>query len=78
MQMEPHSKLSARELLLIFVFWTALASLSAINQLLDSRIDAQMARTAWRPLVSGTLTPRQYLRPLYPNYHPRSAQKEKD
>jgi signal transduction histidine kinase len=37
MQMEPHSKLSGRELLLIFVFWTALASLSAVNQLLDPR-----------------------------------------
>ena len=41
--------------------WLAAASAAAINQLLDSRIDAQMARTAWRPLVAGTLTPRQAL-----------------
>ena len=41
--------------------WFAASSAAAINQLLDSRIDAQMARTSWRPLVSGTLTPRQAL-----------------
>ena len=35
--MQSHSRLSGRELLLIFVFWTALASLSALNQLLDPR-----------------------------------------
>ena len=41
--------------------WLAASSAAAINQLLDTRIDAQMARTAWRPLVAGTLTPRQAL-----------------
>jgi len=41
--------------------WLAASSAAAINQLLDSRIDAQMARTAWRPLVAGTLSPRQAL-----------------
>ena len=41
--------------------WLAASSAAAINQLLDSRIDAQMARTSWRPLVSGTLTARQAL-----------------
>jgi heme o synthase len=41
--------------------WLAASSAATINQLLDSRIDAQMARTSWRPLVSGTLTPRQAL-----------------
>jgi len=41
--------------------WLAASSAAAINQLLDSRIDAQMARTSWRPLVAGTLTPRQAL-----------------
>src|SRR6476619_5373527 len=41
--------------------WLAASSAAAINQILDSRIDAQMARTSWRPLVSGTLTPRQAL-----------------
>ena len=35
--MESHSRLSSRELLLIFVFWAALATLSAVNQLLDPR-----------------------------------------
>jgi len=32
-----HARLSGRELLIIFVFWTALATLSAVNQLLDPR-----------------------------------------
>ena len=41
--------------------WLAASSAAAINQILDSRIDAQMARTSWRPLVSGTLTPHQAL-----------------
>ncbi|NUS39444.1 MAG: protoheme IX farnesyltransferase [Lysobacter sp.] len=41
--------------------WLAASSAAAINQLLDTRIDAQMARTSWRPLVAGTLTPRQAL-----------------
>ena len=35
--------------------------LAAINQILDARIDARMARTSWRPLVAGTLTMRQAL-----------------
>ena len=41
--------------------WLAASSAAAINQLLDTRIDAQMARTAWRPLVVGDVTPRQAL-----------------
>src|SRR5690606_4482916 len=41
--------------------WLAAASAAAINQLLDSRIDAQMARTNWRPIVVGQVTPRQAL-----------------
>jgi protoheme IX farnesyltransferase len=32
---------------------------AAINCLVESHIDAKMARTAWRPLPSGTLTVRQ-------------------
>ena len=36
-------------------------SAAAINQILDARIDARMARTSWRPLVAGTLTMRQAL-----------------
>jgi len=41
--------------------WLAAASAAAINQLLDARIDAKMARTSWRPLVVGQVTPRQAL-----------------
>jgi protoheme IX farnesyltransferase len=41
--------------------WFAAASAAAINHLLDQRIDAVMARTAHRPLPTGTLTPRQVL-----------------
>lgn len=51
-----------RESVLGFLgIWLAASSAAAINQLLDARIDAKMARTSWRPLVSGTLTPRQAL-----------------
>ena len=39
----------------------AASSAAAINQLLDSRIDAQMARTAWRPLAIGHVDARQAL-----------------
>ena len=39
--------------------WLAAASAAAINQILDARIDAKMARTSWRPLVAGTLSLRQ-------------------
>ena len=41
--------------------WLAAASAAAINQLLDARIDAKMARTSWRPIVVGQVTPRQAL-----------------
>lgn len=41
--------------------WLAAASAAAINHLLDQRIDAVMARTAHRPLPTGSLTPRQVL-----------------
>ncbi len=41
--------------------WLASASAAAINHLLDQRIDAVMARTAHRPLPTGSLTPRQVL-----------------
>ena len=34
---------------------------AAINCLVEQHIDAKMARTAWRPLPSGTLTPFQTL-----------------
>ncbi|MBB1087203.1 protoheme IX farnesyltransferase [Lysobacter sp. SG-8] len=41
--------------------WLAASSAAAINQLLDSRIDAKMARTAWRPIVVGQITPMRAL-----------------
>ena len=41
--------------------WLAASSAAAINHLLDQRIDAIMARTAHRPLPSGSLSGRQVL-----------------
>jgi protoheme IX farnesyltransferase len=41
--------------------WLAASSAAAINQILDARIDAKMARTSWRPLVVGQLKPWQAL-----------------
>jgi len=41
--------------------WLAAGSAAAINHLLDQRIDRLMARTAHRPLATGTLQPWQVL-----------------
>jgi len=41
--------------------WLAAAAAAAINQLLDARIDAQMSRTAWRPVVVGKVLPHQVI-----------------
>ncbi|RBC97844.1 protoheme IX farnesyltransferase, partial [Xanthomonas oryzae pv. oryzae] len=41
--------------------WLAASAAAAINQLLDAKIDAQMARTSWRPLVVGKVQPWQVL-----------------
>lgn len=41
--------------------WLAASAAAAINQLLDAKIDAQMARTSWRPLVVGKVKPAQVL-----------------
>ncbi len=41
--------------------WLAAASAAAINHLIDQRIDKLMARTANRPLATGTLKPMQVL-----------------
>ncbi|TWI05878.1 protoheme IX farnesyltransferase [Luteimonas cucumeris] len=41
--------------------WLAASSAAAINQLLDARIDAKMARTSWRPIVAGQITPAKAL-----------------
>src|SRR3546814_120834 len=52
----------ARHGLLGFLgIWLAASSAAAINQLLDSRIDAKMARTSWRPIVVGQITPARAL-----------------
>ncbi|GAB3358860.1 heme o synthase [Lysobacter tyrosinilyticus] len=48
-------------LLGFFGIWLAASSAAAINQLLDARIDAKMARTSWRPIVAGQITPKQAL-----------------
>jgi len=41
--------------------WLAASAAASINQLLDAQIDAQMARTSWRPLVVGKVRPVQVL-----------------
>lgn len=41
--------------------WLSAGAAAAINQLLDAKIDAQMARTSWRPLVVGRVRPWQVL-----------------
>ncbi|WP_045764235.1 heme o synthase [Xanthomonas albilineans] len=48
-------------LLGFFGIWLAASAAAAINQLLDAHIDAQMARTSWRPLVVGKVLPWQVL-----------------
>ncbi len=51
-----------RESVLGFLgIWLAASSAAAINQLLDARIDAKMARTSWRPIVAGQISPIQAL-----------------
>lgn len=51
-----------RESVLGFLgIWLAASSAAAINQLLDARIDAKMARTSWRPIVVGQITRKQAL-----------------
>src|SRR3982750_4704953 len=42
-------------------FGLAAASAAAVNHLIDQRIDRVMARTAHRPLATGTLTSAQVL-----------------
>lgn len=37
--------------------WLSAAAAAVLNQLLDAKIDAQMARTSWRPLVVGRVRP---------------------
>jgi protoheme IX farnesyltransferase len=57
----PDATQTLRGALGFFGIWLAASSAAAINQLLDSRIDAKMARTSWRPLVQGQLKPWQAL-----------------
>ncbi len=57
----PTADEARRGLLGFLGIWLAASSAAAINQLLDARIDAKMARTSWRPIVAGQITPRQAL-----------------
>jgi len=57
----PSSRQVITGLLALIGIWLAAAAAAAINQLLDARIDAQMTRTAWRPLVVGKVSPRQVI-----------------
>jgi protoheme IX farnesyltransferase len=57
----PDADETRRGLLGFLGIWLAASSAAAINQLLDSRIDAKMARTAWRPIVVGQITPTRAL-----------------
>ncbi|WP_454832721.1 heme o synthase [Pseudoxanthomonas wuyuanensis] len=57
----PTAKQALRGVLGFLGIWLAASSAAAINQLLDSRIDAKMARTSWRPLVQGQVKPWQAL-----------------
>ncbi|QNP41817.1 heme o synthase [Lysobacter solisilvae (ex Woo and Kim 2020)] len=57
----PTAEETRRGLLGFLGIWLAASSAAAINQLLDARIDAKMARTSWRPIVAGQITPRQAL-----------------
>lgn len=41
--------------------WLVAAAAAAFNCLVEQKIDAKMARTAWRPTAKGELTPRQTL-----------------
>lgn len=57
----PTAEETRRGVLGFLGIWLAASSAAAINQLLDSRIDAKMARTSWRPIVAGQITPAQAL-----------------
>ena len=57
----PNADETRRGVLGFLGIWLAASSAAAINQLLDSRIDAKMARTSWRPIVAGQITPTQAL-----------------
>ncbi|MFZ5662770.1 MAG: heme o synthase [Pseudomonadota bacterium] len=57
----PNAAQAARGAVAFVGIWLAASSAAAINQILDARIDAKMARTSWRPIVVGQITPRQAL-----------------
>jgi protoheme IX farnesyltransferase len=57
----PTMEQAQRGLLGFLGIWLAASSAAAINQLLDARIDAKMARTSWRPIVVGQITPARAL-----------------
>ena len=57
----PNAAQAARGAVAFVGIWLAASSAAAINQILVARIDAKMARTSWRPIVVGQITPRQAL-----------------
>ncbi|GAB3755718.1 heme o synthase [Lysobacter olei] len=57
----PTGEEALRGALGFFGIWLAASSAAAINQILDQRIDAKMARTSWRPLVVGGVSTKQAL-----------------
>ena len=57
----PTAEQAVRGALGFLGIWLAASAAAAINQLLDAQIDAQMARTSWRPLVVGKVKPWQVL-----------------
>jgi len=57
----PNARQVITGLLALLGIWLAAAAAAAMNQLLDAHIDAQMTRTAWRPLVVGKVSPRQVM-----------------
>lgn len=57
MILAPHALMSpGRYLLVLAGLWAGMASAAVINQWVDQRIDAVMARTQGRPLVAGTVS----------------------
>ena len=52
--------------------WLVAAAAAAFNCLVEQRIDAKMARTAWRPTAKGELTNTQTIRDviLFPLLRP--------
>jgi protoheme IX farnesyltransferase len=53
----PDGATAATISLMLFSLFAAISGTTALNMVADRDVDALMARTAWRPLPAGTLTP---------------------